>query len=224
MRMNKKEYYSEKEIVSSYHDTRYAGKSGSYVNNREINAVSKLLDKKGKVLDVACGQGRLDKIFGGFEVIGLDSSKEMLKYCKNKSNYQRVILGDALNLPFDENTFDYIITMRFFFHYPNIKPYLKEFKRISKEGGFIIFQTYRWSPRMIFNIKRLGGKVYIHSDKKVKHILKELGLEIVKRECCFLFSPYIYKNLPYFVVKLLDLIEKIIPPFLKVDVYWKVKK
>jgi len=222
--MSKKEYYSEKEIVSKYHETRYAGKSGIYVNDREINAVAKLLDKEGKVLDVACGQGRLNRIFDGFDVTGLDYSKEMLNFCKVQKNYKKVVCGDALNLPFSEHVFDYVVTMRFFFHYSNIKDYLKEFKRVSKKNGFIIFQTYRWSPRMFFNIKKLGGKIYIHPDKKIIKILKELNLKFVEKECCFLFSPFVYKNLPYFLVKVLNVFEKIVPSFLKVDVYWKVKK
>ena len=85
--MDKIEYYSQKEVAETYLDERYSGKSGSYINRRELSAMKSILPSKGSVLDVACGVGRLGVLFQSptYKVTGLDSSEEMLKKCSYKS-------------------------------------------------------------------------------------------------------------------------------------------
>lgn len=223
--MNKKEYYSKNKIVESYDSERYGGKSGALVLKKELSIIKSLLPNKAYILDVACGTGRLTKIFSrNHRIVGIDYSKAMLDKAKQLKRYNKLVFADALNLPFKENSFDCIINIRFLFHYEDIFNFLREFRRVVKKNGFIIFQTYRWSPKMFFNIKALGGKIYIHSDRKINGILKKLDLKLIKKEASFLFSPYIYKTLPLFIVCFLFKLENFIPSKFKVDVYWKVKK
>lgn len=219
--MNKRGYYSKKNIVENYYSLRYSGRSGHYVNSRELAIIKKLLPEEGRILDVPSGNGRMASIFNSrCEIVGVDYSREMLSAC----NYQRKICSDVIKLPFKSNTFDVVLCIRFSFHYKNILPYLEELTRIIKKGGIIIFETYRWSPRKVLNIKSLGGKTFPLSDRNVYGILEKLNLSIVEKKQAFLFSPFIYKHLPYFFITFLDVIEKIVPCNLMVDVYWKVKK
>jgi demethylmenaquinone methyltransferase/2-methoxy-6-polyprenyl-1,4-benzoquinol methylase len=64
----------------------------------------------GSALDVACGSGKLTaelaKLAGGGRVVGLDFSPQMLEVARREHPRIEFIEGDALNLPFDDATFD----------------------------------------------------------------------------------------------------------------------
>jgi demethylmenaquinone methyltransferase / 2-methoxy-6-polyprenyl-1,4-benzoquinol methylase len=65
----------------------------------------------GSALDVACGSGKLTaelaKVGGpGGRVVGLDFSPQMLEVARREHPGVEFIEGDALNLPFDDSTFD----------------------------------------------------------------------------------------------------------------------
>ncbi len=206
-------------------DFRYSGNSGAYVNGRELNAVSSLLPGGGSVLDVPCGVGRLASVLDRkkYLMVGSDYSEAMLNAAE--SLYHEVVRADASRLPFSDKAFDAVVTLRFFIHYADIKPFLAEFKRVLKDDGVIIFERYRWTP-LLFNVleKILGGKTFIHRKKNLLRIMEEEGLELVDEESCFLFSPFVYARLPFWIVRALDRIEKALPEGMRVDNYWKVKK
>jgi len=221
--MKKKEYYSKKEVVSTYLKWRYGGKSGEYVNKKELDSIHKLLPKNGKVLDAACGLGRFKIIFdrNNLKITGVDYSSEMLKNCV----YSNKIKSDLSKLPFKDNSFDCVVCSRFFFHYPKIDRFLKELTRVTKKSGVIIFDTHKWSPLMFKSplTKPLGGKSYIHTDKKLNKLFKQLKLKVEEKESVFLFSPFIYRYLPLFLIKILDFIENPLKRICMVD-YWKLRK
>jgi demethylmenaquinone methyltransferase / 2-methoxy-6-polyprenyl-1,4-benzoquinol methylase len=65
----------------------------------------------GSALDVACGSGKLTaelaKIAGPHgRVVGLDFSPQMLEVARRAYPGLEFVEGDALNLPFDDSTFD----------------------------------------------------------------------------------------------------------------------
>jgi ubiquinone/menaquinone biosynthesis C-methylase UbiE len=95
-----------------------------------------------KILDIPCGTGRMIKFLNQQDkcVTGADISKEMMNIAKKKTSntnsspdfYQ----VDAVSLPFKDNAFDAIISIRFMGHIPKgtrIK-ILSEFGRISKNA------------------------------------------------------------------------------------------
>ena len=220
MQRNKKEYYASEKVVNTYLKKRYSGKSGEWIKKKELLTVKSLLPKKGKIIDIGCGTGRLQEILDKeHNVTGIDSSKEMLRICPYKKKKE----GDATKLPVKDKEYDVSILLRVLFHYKEIKPFLEECKRVTKKQGYIIFETYAWSPRTYIMIESLGGKIYSHKEKEIKEILKILDLKYIEKESIFLLSPYIQKHLPYFIVKILDKIEKRLPNKIKVDHYWKVQ-
>jgi demethylmenaquinone methyltransferase / 2-methoxy-6-polyprenyl-1,4-benzoquinol methylase len=64
----------------------------------------------GSALDVACGSGKLTvelaKVSRGGRVVGLDFSPRMLEIARREHPDIEFIEGDALNLPFDDASFD----------------------------------------------------------------------------------------------------------------------
>ena len=64
----------------------------------------------------------------------------------------------------------------------------------------------------------------IHSDKKMADLFKKAGFQVADQKSIFLFSPFLYKFLPYRLVRLVSAIERIIPERFRVDTYWKAIK
>lgn len=113
-------------------------------------AVSKTgLKKNGSALDVCCGTGMLTlelaKVAGPQgKVVGLDFCENML--AKAKENLSKtplgssikLIHGNAINLPFEDNTFDCATIGFALRNVPDVKKTIYEMKRVVKPGGKVV--------------------------------------------------------------------------------------
>lgn len=84
--------------------------------------------------------------------IGVDNCYNFTKICKDKK--LNVILSDMTFLPFEDNTFDYIIYIASFHHLSNNElreQTLKEMKRVLKPNGEILLSV--WSINQSHNKK-----------------------------------------------------------------------
>jgi ubiquinone/menaquinone biosynthesis C-methylase UbiE len=84
---------------------------------REISQLRGYLKKGVRILDLACGYGRLTIPLAkcGYNVQGIDISADLISFArrsaKNEGLKIRFKLGDMRKLPYDENSFDNIICM-----------------------------------------------------------------------------------------------------------------
>ena len=69
----------------------------------------------GRVLDAACGTGFLTQHLPG-EVTALDQSAAMLELTRERRPDAKLVVGDALGLPFPDGTFDLVFTAHFYGH------------------------------------------------------------------------------------------------------------
>ncbi|MFD3158553.1 methyltransferase domain-containing protein [Haloimpatiens sp. FM7330] len=95
-----------------------------------------------KVLDIGVGTGNLSKKFlvQRYNIIGIDQSREMLNVAKRKLPNLKVRLGEFLKIPFENNTFD-IIVSTYAFHHLNDeekKAAFKEMFRVLNNDGIIV--------------------------------------------------------------------------------------
>jgi SAM-dependent methyltransferase len=225
--VDKRNSYSQERIVREYEQKRFHGRSGELVNQTELNNICSLLIKNvresGIILDSPCGTGRVVNFLKqrGMRLIGLDYSMPMLKTTIKKVNIP-LVRADLFHMPFKDSSLNCIISLRFMFHYVNIEPILHEMRRILKDNGMLIFDTFKWSPKanFLFGHKR----VFIHKMKKLRAFLKMNGMEIVDERYCFFFSPMIYRILPLRLAGALSALEKIIPSRFLVRAFWCVKK
>ena len=68
-----------------------------------------------RVLDVACGTGFLTRHLRG-DVVGVDQSPAMVEVASARLPNARVVLGDAVPLPFADGAFDRVFTGHFYGH------------------------------------------------------------------------------------------------------------
>ena len=101
-----------------------------------------------RVLDVGCGTGiladRIERELDGREVYGVDLSEGMLARAKALSTKVDWRLSPAEQLPFEDASFDAVITTTAF-HFFNQPAALQEFHRVLRPGGFAAVSTI--SPR-----------------------------------------------------------------------------
>ncbi|KAI1820958.1 methyltransferase type 11 [Xylaria intraflava] len=126
----------------------------------------RLLKPGMRVLDVGCGPGSITAglaplVAPGGSVVGIDANADALDSARELCKQQGVTnasfsLGDALKLPFEDNSFDVVHAHQVLGHLPTadgeLGPIrgLKEMRRVCKPGGFICAREVEWSSITIY--------------------------------------------------------------------------
>ena len=105
-----------------------------------------------KILDIAAGTGSSSKplVDKGADVIALDFSEGMLAAGRKRHKDIKFQQGDALNLPFTENTFD-VTTISFGLrNTSDTTAALKDALRVTKKGGRIVVCEFSHPTNKVF--------------------------------------------------------------------------
>ena len=100
-------------------------------------------EKNSYILDIGAGNGRYMTYRDDLIMKGIDISIELVKICKNKN--LDVIHGNMTNLPFENNTFDGLMSIASFHHLDNEedrKKTLDEMHRVLKVGGKCFIEVW----------------------------------------------------------------------------------
>jgi ubiquinone/menaquinone biosynthesis C-methylase UbiE len=101
-----------------------------------------------KVLDIGCGKGfllyDLLKTIPGLEVYGIDVSTYAIENSKIEIK-ERLTIGNAINLPWADNEFDFVYSINTFhnLHNYDLDKALKEMERVGKKNKYICVESYR---------------------------------------------------------------------------------
>jgi ubiquinone/menaquinone biosynthesis C-methylase UbiE len=87
-----------------------------------------------RTLDVACGTGFMTRHLRG-DVVGLDQSSSMLEVARAQAPNAEFLAGDALELPFEDGSFDRVFTSYFYCHLEEDerRRFLSEARRVAPE-------------------------------------------------------------------------------------------
>lgn len=163
---------------------------------KELKKIAKL--KKGKVLEIGCGNCRNLKTFAnaGFNCYGIDFSKEMLRYakeyCKKYKFKVKLKKARAEKLPFKANSFNYILNIATLHHLKKNeqKKSVKEIWRALKPKGLALIA--------VWNIKKSKAKekcipwrvkgetywryYYIFTMPELKNLFKKHRFKILRQK------------------------------------------
>ncbi len=116
------------------------------------------------VLDIACGNGNTAITASriGANVTGIDITAELLELAAEEAKIAQIDGitwrgGDAQNLPFEDESFDVVLSTFGHMFAPQSDLVAKEMIRVTKKGGRIGFAT--WPPELaIGSIFKVNGK------------------------------------------------------------------
>lgn len=102
----------------------------------------------GKIMDFGCGVGRMTRGFSRCfaSCVGVDVSKKMVGLATKFNSgvpHCRFVANEALKLPFDDRSFDFVFSTLVLQHLPTqnmILNYIAEFIRVANDGGVVVFQ------------------------------------------------------------------------------------
>lgn len=217
--MNKQETYRKK----------YKSENPDWLDSQSLyrKLIDELVDSNTKILDIGCGHGDFmkevyDNTNFSYGVDPDSSALEKNTFIKHK------FVASAEKLPFEDNTFDVVVSAWVLEHLPNPKESFSEIFRVLKPGGKVIFLTPNvwnynvWIIRIIpeifhdFLTKRLYArkendtypkKYKINSPKTIKNTLQKIGF---KEDQLILNGDPSYISFNEFLYKFAVLIEKIL--------------
>lgn len=159
-------------------------KKEAYLNSFEKNKLVSLLPKiEGwRVLDVGAGTGRLSLTLRkmGAEVTALDLSEKMLQRLNKKDRSIKTVVGDAEDLPFNQEQFDLITAAFLIVHFKDPRRFFDEVYRVLKNDGFLLVTNINQKdpPKIQTSEGGIVIESFYHRPDKVKEILESLAFSI----------------------------------------------
>lgn len=135
--------FSHEQVVSRYEDLI---DQGLFPHEEEVFTL--FGEPPARILDVGCGVGRTTKVLveAGFDVTGIDVSTEMIQRADQQISGPAVCVADAVNLPFEDRSFDHALFAYNGLDYiqtePDRKRALRELLRVLRPGGYFIFSSH----------------------------------------------------------------------------------
>ena len=163
------------------------------------------------VIDVGCGAGRhtFEAYRRGADVIAFDQNEAELADVETmlaamsqagevpESGRARTRVGDALALPYPDDSFDTVIASEILEHIPDDGRAVAELARVLKPGGSLAVTVPRWLPERICWLlsdayhANEGGHVRIYRAERLRSMLETSGLRFThSHHAHALHSPY----------------------------------
>lgn len=165
---------------------RKNGYGGFYYNPRFWQPVIPTFQKhfglisESSVLDVGCGKGfmmhDMAELIPGITVKGIDISEYAIENTMDDLK-PHVQIADAKELPFDDNSFDVVISINTIHNLEREKcgKALQEIERVSRNESFITVDAYRnVEDKELMEAWNLTAKTFMHVDEW-KKFFDEVG-------------------------------------------------
>jgi SAM-dependent methyltransferase len=123
---------------------------------------------RGKVLDVGCGRKPYKNTYfaAAESYIGIDFATP---------NNEPDVVGSALDLPFENQSFDTVVSTELLEHVPDPLRALREMHRVLRPGGYIILTTPMYWPR-----HEVPHDYFRYPYDGLLHLIKESEFELVR--------------------------------------------
>lgn len=164
-----------------------AGKEerGNLQTNLEFLAQTDLLKPKDRILEIGCGIGTVVNELSskGHDIIGIDISSEAIEYGRKKYSDIRLEVQAAETLPYEDASFEAVLSFDLFEHIAAIDKHISEVRRVLRPGGYYLFQTPNRYSNIIYETlwtKSLQWRQYhpsLHSPGQLRRRMARHGFE-----------------------------------------------
>jgi ubiquinone/menaquinone biosynthesis C-methylase UbiE len=150
------------------------------------------VDRTGRWLDVGAGLGETTRLLTQFldstgECIGLEQDPALIQVARDQEWGDHEVTfreGDAMALPFDADSFDFVFTRFLLVHLPDPLIALREMFRVAKPGALVFAQE----PDLVFSCCYPSSRGYermldlfqgvvadAETGRKLVHLFREVG-------------------------------------------------
>ena len=199
-----KDFYSHKSHARNYEKIRFGNAGGRLINDWEKTILLEMIDghpKNQPIVEVAAGTGRFSLMLArmGYQVIAFDHSMEMLLQIQAQAEEEELgitcIRGDAFQMPFADDAFPTVFSMRFVWHYKAMHDAISELARVAR--NYVVFDLINR-----FSLASLTMSVANHlvcrelyteltTRSKIEKFFRQAALVPVLSRSAFFF-PYIF--------------------------------
>jgi ubiquinone/menaquinone biosynthesis C-methylase UbiE len=186
----------ESSIKTPHSENQFADYRNFWWNKGFIDLMAKRikLSKHTSLLDVGCGQCHWSKILTPYlgkpaYVVGVDKdptwakgSAELKRFFKEQAAWFELCQGDAMNLPFEDASFDIVTCQTVLIHVGNPTKAIEEMKRVLKPGGTILCVE---PNNRIQSLLRTSESENTSIDEMVDHVKYALIVEQGKKRLGF---------------------------------------
>lgn len=150
------------------------------------------------VIDVGCGAGRhaFEAYRRGADVVAFDRAESELRSVETilramaetgeapADASAKVVLGDALSLPYADETFDCVIASEILEHVPQDDAAIAELVRVLRVGGTLAVTVPRWLPEQVCWLlsdeyhSNEGGHVRVYRASDLRDKIASRGMEL----------------------------------------------
>ena len=164
-----------------------AGKEerGNLQTNLEFLAQTDLLRLEDRILEIGCGIGTVvyELSSKGHDIAGIDISGEAIEYGRKKYSDIRLEVQAAETLPYEDESFEVVLSFDLFEHIAAIDKHISEVRRVLGPGGYYLFQTPNRYSNIIYETlwtKSLQWRQYhpsLHSPGQLRRRMARHGFE-----------------------------------------------
>jgi len=172
------EYFNRKAVRHGLKAEAVGYRSENSFNQRYRQLMRQLSKINGKrILDAGCGHGMATRFLAKQNtVMGIDLSEEMLKLAKERLC---PVLGDIAELPFQDQCFDFVLSLETvqMTRQPNFL--LRELCRVLKPRGELIISSINqkaWAHRL-FSLWDSYEGLYFHDARQLISEVDDLGVK-----------------------------------------------
>lgn len=169
---SRKEY---EEFFARYDEFRYKTESHILKNLDRVGFANK------KVLEIGLGQGadaeqivRRGGVYSGVDLTDESVKRVKMRFSLHGLDFDRIERASALELPFDDDSFDIVFSHGVLHHIPEIKKAQSEIARVLRPNGRLVTMLYaKWSLNYLLSIsvaRRMGLAVMYGLGIKAKGI------------------------------------------------------
>lgn len=141
---------------------------------------AEMVMEKGKLaVEIGCGPGRVLKHYArkGFDICGIERSPVAVENIKSQSQDFQVQVGDVLNLPYEDQSFDIVMAFGLYHNLENgLEDALTETRRIMRTGARFCISMRPDNIEMTLN------EVYWRRKNKGKHASEKQFHKLLVKE------------------------------------------
>ncbi|MFC1875128.1 GtrA family protein [Chloroflexota bacterium] len=147
-------------------------------------AIWSLVPEESYVLDIGCGSS---PILSKYKGVGIDSNRDKIEFMKSHlgdTGQCKYLVGNALSLPFENNSFDAVLCIEVIEHLKNPDSVIAEIMRVTKPNAKIVLATPDYSKPLAYIIDIMtpygGYHTYRFTRRSLEKLCRAHGLKPLK--------------------------------------------